>query len=80
VLCGCATDGQTPGTPPLVVKIPTVCERVLAPVALPAIAPTDDARAAFVKDDAALIRARNEIYRARNCIRDQRQLYASPPS
>ncbi len=59
-------------------KIPIACARLLPPVALPAIAPTDDARAAFVKDDAALIKARGEIARGRNCLTEQRRLYAKP--
>lgn len=54
------------------------CERVLVPVALPAVAPTDDARVAFVKDDAALIRASGEIARGRRCLAEQRALYAAP--
>jgi hypothetical protein len=76
-LCGCATDGLQ-GTPPLPVKMPTACERLLAPVGMPTITPTDDARAAFVKDDAALIKARGEISRGHHCIVEQRQLYAAP--
>jgi hypothetical protein len=77
-LSACGTDGKLGGAPPLVVKVPTTCERILAPVALPDVKPTDDARVAFVRDDAALIRARSEIYRGRHCIHDQRLLYATP--
>jgi hypothetical protein len=76
-LCGCVTDGEL-GTPPLAVKVSPACERVLAPVALPAISPSDDARAAFVKDDAALIAATGEIATGRRCLVRQRQLYATP--
>ena len=54
------------------------CERVLVPVVLPAISPTDDARVAFVKDDAALIKANGVIGRGRRCLVEQRALYAAP--
>lgn len=77
VLCACGKNNPT-GTPPLAVKIPLACERVLAPVALPAVGASDDARAAFVKDEAALKRARAEISRGRDCLVMQRQLYAAP--
>jgi hypothetical protein len=75
-LCGCANNPA--GTPPLAVKISSACDRLLAPVALPAVSATDDARAAFVKDDAALLKARAEISSGHHCIVEQRQLYAAP--
>jgi len=62
----------------LAVNLPTACERVLKAPALPPVAPTDDARAAFVKDDAALIKARGVIFRGRRCLVEQRALYAAP--
>ena len=78
LLCGCAHDPNSlAGTPPLAVSQPTICERVLAPVALPPVKATDDARMAFLKDDAALITAHNEIEQGRGCIAEQRQLYAA---
>jgi hypothetical protein len=76
-LCACAAD-KSHGIPPLAVKMPSVCERLLPPIALPPIAATDDARVAFVKDDAALIKARAEIERGRHCVIEQRELYAAP--
>ncbi|MGD0420551.1 MAG: hypothetical protein ABSA68_13395 [Xanthobacteraceae bacterium] len=57
-------------------KVPDVCERVLNPVALPAAKATDDARVAFIQDDAALITAKGEIDAGRNCLRDLRQSYS----
>lgn len=76
-LCGCASQSARPGTPPLTVALPRTCELVLKAPALPAIAPSDDARAAFVKDDAALIAARGAIARGRACLQRQRALYAA---
>lgn len=76
-LCGCATDPA--GTPPLTRAVPTqTCERILAPVPLPALKATDDARAAFMKDDAALLTANGRINTGRNCIVDVRTRYAAP--
>lgn len=79
-LCGCAASDlkPTPGTPKLAVDLSAldVCAKVLAPVGLPAVKPQDDARVAFMKDDAALIRARNEIFTGRNCIGDVKKAYA----
>jgi hypothetical protein len=74
---GCVTSNPA-GTPPLAVTLPTACELVLKAPALPAVAPTDDARAAFVKDDAALIKARGTIARGRACLAEERALYAAP--
>jgi hypothetical protein len=75
-LSGCAIDGTRSGTPPLTVALPSTCDRLLKAPALPPVTATDDARAAFVKDDAALIAARNTILRTRACLARQRALYA----
>jgi hypothetical protein len=40
------------------------------------IAPTDDARTAFERDDAKLLAARAEISTARKCLARQREIYA----
>lgn len=64
--------------PPLAVALPTACERLLVKAPVPVIAPTDDARVAFVKDDAALLAANGTIGRGRSCFARQRQLYAAP--
>lgn len=77
-LCGCAASSNPAGAPGLAVKAPVACERVLVPVELPAVKATDDARVAFVKDDAALIKARGVIARGRSCLAEQRALYAAP--
>lgn len=73
-LCGCAGN---PGNPGLIVNVPTTCERVLKDVPLPLVKKTDDARDAFVKDEAALIIARGEIRTGRNCVADMRTRYAT---
>lgn len=80
MLCGCGTDAKrtTAGEPPLAVKVPIACERVLAPVPLPPAKESDDARAAFVKDEVALQRANGRLVRGRSCLADQRRLYAAP--
>jgi hypothetical protein len=75
-LCGCA--GVPKDLPaPLRAEIPDTCERQLANVPLPAIAPTDDARVAFLKDDAALITANGRITAGRECVVDLRRRYSS---
>lgn len=73
-LCGCAGN---PGNPGLLVNLPTTCERVLKDVPLPLVTKTDDARNAFVRDEAALITARSEINAGRNCVADMRARYAT---
>ncbi len=72
MLCGCAANN---GIPPLTVKVPDVCARVLRPVPLPQIAPTDDARSAFMRDDLALLTARSEIDAGRRCVTDMTTAY-----
>lgn len=56
--------------------IPVTCERVLTPVPLPKVMPTDDARAAFLADDQALMSANRRIVYGRNCIGDVRKKLA----
>jgi hypothetical protein len=76
ILCGCATSSK-PGTPPLERSLPTqTCEKILAPVAPPAVTAQTDARTAFLRDDGALINANNRINAARNCIATVRKKFA----
>lgn len=49
---------------------------MLAPIALPAVTASSDARIAFERDDAALMVARDEIDAGRSCVADVRQRYA----
>lgn len=58
------------------VTLPDTCERVLVPVPLPAVRPTDDARGAFEKDDAALLSANARIRTGHDCVADQRRALA----
>jgi len=48
----------------------------LTAVPLPPVKATDDARAAFLADDGALIAANRRIGSGRNCIADVRKSYA----
>jgi hypothetical protein len=43
---------------------------------MPDVGPKDDARVAFVKDEAALITANERIVAGRDCIADERREYA----
>lgn len=61
---------------PLKRTLPDTCERILRRDPLPVIKPTDDARVAFTKDDAALIIAGNRIDAGRGCVHDMRQDYS----
>lgn len=78
MLCGCATapspDKALPATHNLAAL--DTCSRVLADVPLPTVTATTDARDAFVRDDAALLKARGEISTGRNCIGDVKSAYA----
>lgn len=77
-LCGCALPSENRTAPaPLAVAIPDTCEKVLATVPLPKVAAADDARAAFVKDEAALMRANRRIAAGRACVADVRARYAA---
>jgi hypothetical protein len=81
LLCGCATVGKpvdARDAPSAAVALPQACEKVLQRVPLPAVTPSDDARVAFLKDDAALITANGRIAAGRACVRDERQRYAAP--
>jgi hypothetical protein len=53
---------------------------VLVPVPLPAVTADDDARAAFLKDDAALMTANRRIRTGRGCVADLRKAYAPAPA
>jgi hypothetical protein len=44
-------------------------------VPLPAVKATDDARLAFLKDDAALVTANGRIGSGHNCVHDMRVRY-----
>jgi len=75
VLWGCA--GMHADLPaPLQVQVPDICERVLEPVGMPPVTPRDDARVAFMKDEAALITANERIKGGRACVQDMRSGYA----
>lgn len=75
VLCGCASANKLPA--PLQVDLSALktCETILEKKPLPLVRPTDDARAAFIKDDAALISAHGRIDAGRNCVADVRKNY-----
>lgn len=73
VLCGCASADKLPV---LARAVPTqTCEKILQPVPLPEVRPTDDARVAFMRDDAALITANGRIDAGRNCVAAVRKSY-----
>ena len=74
-LCGCASASRDLAAP-LAVEIPATCERLLEQVPLPPVKASDDARAAFLKDDAALITANARLAAGRACLLDLRQRYA----
>jgi hypothetical protein len=74
MLCSCV-GREDKLAPELQVSLPETCERILQEVPLPDIAATDDARTAFIKDDAALITANGTIVAGRTCIADVRKAY-----
>lgn len=76
MLCGCdhLRPGELPA--PLKASLPDICERILQEVDLPPVGPGDDARGAFVANDAALITANGRIAGGRACVRDMRESYA----
>lgn len=80
MLCGCASFRSADLPAPLKAVLPDICERILEPVDLPAVGPEDDARVAFMKDDAALIVANGRIAGGRACVRDMRDDYAGTGS
>lgn len=57
-------------------NLPATCEQILQAVPLPDVRPTDDARTAFMKDDAALLTANGRLAAGGNCVRDESQAYA----
>jgi hypothetical protein len=62
------------------VALPRTCERILRKVPLPAVKAADDARVAFLKDDAALLEANARIGAGHDCIRDEHDRYAGVKS
>jgi len=75
-LCGCAGLRKTELPAPLKASLPDICELILTPVDMPAVSPRDDARVAFMKDEAALIVANERIKGGQACVRDMREDYA----
>lgn len=74
-LCGCANLPSLPAE--LARALPTeTCEQILEQVPLPEVSANDDARVAFMRDDAALITANARISAGRNCVADVRTSYA----
>lgn len=72
-LSGCANANKLPV---LARAIPTqACEKILQPVPLPEVRPTDDARLAFMKDEAAIITANGRIDAGRDCVAAVRKSY-----
>jgi hypothetical protein len=65
---------------PLKVDQPTVCEEVLAPVAVPDDKPEDDAIMAYLEHRELLIEASARIDLGRECIAKQRTDYAGKGS
>lgn len=79
LLCGCASNATKFGETPLARAIPTqTCEAILTKVPLPPVKPTDDARSAFIRDDAALLTANGRIATGKSCIAAIRTDYAAP--
>jgi hypothetical protein len=74
--CASLSPSENSAAPPLAVALPDTCERVLVAVPLPKVAAADDARAAFVRDDAALIAANKRITAGRQCEAELRRSYA----
>lgn len=77
-LCSCAHDpARLPAPLQVDLEALKTCEAILKSAPLPAIKPTDDARLAFIKDDAALITANGRIDKGRACVADTRQRYGA---
>jgi hypothetical protein len=81
-LCACATANKDALPAPVKVDAAALrtCESILKDVALPALKADDDARAAFMKDDAALIEASGRLKSGRGCVADVRKRYAGEPA
>lgn len=75
-LSGCASFKAAELPAPLRASLPDICELILTPVDMPAVGPKDDARVAFMKDEAALIVANERIKGGQGCVRDMREDYA----
>lgn len=80
LLTACAPSLVANAPPPLAVNLSALrtCERILHPVPLPTIKPTDDARDAFTKSYGTLEVASYEIDKGRGCVASVRHRYAAP--
>lgn len=80
LLCGCASvppESRTAPAPLAVdLKALDSCRQFLRKTPLPQVLPSDDAGAAFLKDDAALIGAYARMDAADHCVADVQTLYA----
>lgn len=65
---------------PLKVEQPTVCEDVLAPIAVPEFGPEADAIEAYLAMEATAITASATVDLGRECIKRQRHDYAGKGS
>jgi hypothetical protein len=77
MLCGCASSAKRELPAPLQVDLGALakCEQLLGPVPLPAVTAKTDARAAFVRDEAALLAANGRLGAGRSCVADVRRAY-----
>jgi hypothetical protein len=64
------------GDAPLAVKLPTVCESFLQPVAVPPVTRKTDARAAYTRSADALDEANARLSIGGDCAKDERAAYA----
>lgn len=80
LLCGCASvlpESRTAPAPLAVdLRALDTCRGLLKHGPLPDVKPTDDAGAAFLKDDAALIGAYEHMDAAEHCVGDVQTRYA----
>lgn len=78
MLCGCAGGNLKPAPAPLAVDLSALrtCEQLLVPPALPAITAQTDARVAFVRDEAALLTAIDELATGGACVKRVRESYS----
>jgi hypothetical protein len=78
MLCGCVTtDDRDAGLTRAIPVKP--CKDIGGPVALPKVKPTDDARGAFIKDDAALMTANERLHKHQSCLDDLARAYRAQP-
>lgn len=75
MLCACVNANRLPA--PLTVDLGALgpCETILKRVPLPDVKATDDARRAFVQDEAALMAANDRIDAGGACVADVRKQY-----